>query len=179
MNPDPKSAAIRRGRVAVLATLMVAGCAGLQTMLNPSPPAPIAQATASPLAPSPLETPRVVHRRRRRRAPIAAKVPVPSPSPAVANAPAAATPAPSSTPAVMLVGTDPGPGATQSVIDSAAKSLARVDRSKLTAPNAAAYDQARGMIASALAAKRRGDDLTATGFAKKAAALARSLPGAP
>lgn len=69
--------------------------------------------------------------------------------------------------------------ATQRLIDDAAKRLARIDQSKLTTPYAAAYDQARDMLASAVAAKRQGDDLAATGFAQKASALAKRLPGAP
>jgi hypothetical protein len=179
MTSGMKSAAIRRVRAVALVTLVAAGCASLQTMINRTTLSPAAKATVSELTPTPLETPRAVHRRRRHRAPVAARIPQPSPSPAIVNAPAAPTSGPSPTPAVMLAGTAPGTDATQRLIEGATKRLAGIDRSKLAASDAAAYDQARNMLASAVAAKRQGDDLAATGFAQKASALARSLPSAP
>lgn len=132
-----------------------------------------------PAAPAPIETKAVRrrHRHTRRAARLAPSAPAMAslPTPSVANFP---TPAASPTPAVRLAGVSDGPS-TDNLIEDAAKRLAHIDRSKLAAADAAAYDQARSMLASAQAARRQGDDLAATGFASKASALAKSLPGAP
>jgi hypothetical protein len=96
-----------------------------------------------------------------------------------ANIPAAVSSPPSPTPAVTLAGATAVAGSTQNLIDAAAGRLNGIDRAKLVAPDAAAYDQARGLLTAALAAKRQGDDLAAASFARKASALAKRLPGAP
>jgi hypothetical protein len=184
MSSGSNPATLRRARAAILAAAVMAaaGCAGLQSLFNGAASAPVAEATFSnPAASSPMsmETPLASSRRRRRHhAAVSAKTLAPTPAPALAITPAA-SPASSPTPAVTLAGATSIAGSTQNIIDSTAGRLNGIDRAKLAAPDAAAYDQARGLLAAALTAKGRGDDLAAAGLARKASALAGRLPLSP
>jgi hypothetical protein len=186
MSSGSNPAALRRARAAILAAAVMAaaGCAGLQSLLTGTASAPFAEATFSNPAASPpmsLETPVAASRRRRRHhAAVSAKTLASAPTPAPVSAiTPAASPASSPTPAVTLAGVPGIAGSTQNIIDSTAARLNGIDRAKLAAPDAAAYDQARGLLAAALTAKGQGDDLAAAGLARKASALAGRLPVSP
>jgi hypothetical protein len=91
-----------------------------------------------------------------RKAPATASVPTQSP-----NAPTQAT-------YVTLEDNDADHFQAQALVDNADTRLAQIDRSKLTAENAAAYDQASDLAKAARKAMVQHDYLAASGLARKA-----------
>jgi len=63
----------------------------------------------------------------------------------------------------------------QSLLDETGTKLTSINRSRLTPENAAAYDQAQGLVNAGRNAMREQDYLAAAGLAEKASVISRQL----
>ncbi len=102
------------------------------------------------------------------------------PAAALATAPGAAAPAARSAPAaeattVSLDDDDSNRLRAQTLLDETGAKLTSINRSQLTPENAAAYDQARGLVDAGRNAMREQDYLAAAGLAEKASVISRQL----
>jgi hypothetical protein len=90
-----------------------------------------------------------------------------------------ATPAAQPSPETILTlgGNDASRSQTEALLGAADSKLAAINRSKLTGPDAATYDQASGFIAAARQALAERDYVAASGFAQKASLLADKVAG--
>ena len=95
--------------------------------------------------------------------------------PATVSAPPQASPAPGKTTNVTLEDNDADHLRAQALVKDAAARLARIDRSKLTADGATAYNQASELANAARQAMAQQDYLAASGLARKATLLTEQL----
>jgi hypothetical protein len=157
------------------AALALAGCATmatywpLQSPLGTVPAPTPARPETTPTATQ--ETPHSPSRNRTARR---------KPATAVATAPGAAAPAAASAPAAgettVSLGDDDGNRLrAQSLLDETGAKLTSINRSQLTPEDAAAYDQASGLVDAARNAMRQQDYLAAAGLAEKASVISRQL----
>ena len=96
------------------------------------------------------------------------------PAAALAIAPGSAAPAAEAT-TVSLDDDDSNRRRAQSLLDETGTKLTSINRSRLTPENAAAYDQARGLVNAGRDAMREQDYLAAAGLAEKASVISRQL----
>jgi outer membrane biosynthesis protein TonB len=165
-------------RLAVLMlSFQLCGCATLKSYWPwskppPPPPAPVVvQPPVDTIPPTTVvEAPEKPKKRR-----VHAKKPVVAP----AGAPVQTQPEPEPTPEgatnVTLEDNDADRRQAQALLDDADSELARIDRSKLSGEDTAAYNQANDLTNAARKAMGQNDYLAASGLARKASLLEAQL----
>jgi hypothetical protein len=153
----------------LLAAAMVA-IAGCESLFFSNQPTPTAEATPAPTitaapTPAPTATPEIRRRRRRRHG----HTPTPSATPMAQQTPAAAA---------TVITTGESAAEHEQVeygLKQVEKSLAPIQRQKLSAQDAEDYDRIVSFIAEARSALQEQDDLRARSLVEKAARLTTEL----
>lgn len=77
---------------------------------------------------------------------------------------------------ISMAGTSDALGAAKQSLDATSRRLAALDRARLSPMAATTYDQAKDLLTQGQQALTDKDYVAASGFAKKASALAAKLP---
>jgi len=167
------------GLAVLMLALQIGGCATLQNYWPwskppppPPPPAPAVSKLPNEIPPTTVveePTKRKRHRTHLKKA--LAGQPVQTP-------PAPGSPETSPT-TVTLDDNDADRQQAQTLVNDADSQLARIDRTKLSGEDTAAYDQASDLTDAARKAMVQSDYLAASGLARKAALLTAQLPTHP
>jgi len=164
---------------AVLAIVAAAG-AGCSPLHRPTRPAQVASDQASSNDPrSSMPPTQVAHEPERHRASSSKRAAAKSnraPASDHQSTVTASNPGPDTTPpSLTLAGESPSRAQALELIDKADRSLAKIDKSKLTGNDVSTYDQASDFVTSAQRALGENDYFAASGLAQKASILTARL----